>query len=807
MKLTNKQQTKRNGFSLIILIALIISIAQAASAIELRVLPLAGELNRCVAGLPLTAGPNAGQTAGNGDDCVLQTGAHTLPATAVVTIPNLTIRATSNVTNVIAGGFPAFRVLQPGVTFGGDGNEGFQITGGNAGIAVTGAATRDITIEHLYINTNGVGVVFLNLPQFDGLDIKDSELRNNPAGGLLFLPTVGPVRDIRLTDSEFDANGFNAVTFINTGSLDDVAINRNSIRGSAFNGVQVAPTVTNVSDFGVEYNRIEGNGFGVPGPGGSGLFFGNSGQAEVYINSNRDGNVGITGNRCAAIIFDGAGSFIGPFLGGGVTDVEAQISDNTINNNGVGISCPAIVFLNGSDVEDLEMTGNRVKLNGGGGVFMANGQDFKDGLVKDNRFENNGTATVSPMGLLGSGFAVFAGNDVTDHLFEGNYAKGNYYHGVFLGTLGGKVENLVFDQEHYEQNGLGIPSAMGLIAAGLEVSSSDDVKNVEMRDSKINRNGGAGVYLDATAFSLVQLGLMPVPAPADVHNISLYRNEFDFNGNSAPSGAGSGVFMLGDNVQEVLSEDNQATSNDDHGLFISALDDGDDILVTNGYYNGNDSNIDTVGAGLFFEATNDLRDVTINGAEVKENEHGIYLNIKGQNGTNLNISGNMGCDNNGSGIRIKANDDINSTVVENNAVYGNGTNLNFQVNDAGGITQSNNNLNICELPELSPTDGETFNAAVQSASAPVTLSVTPLGNGAFQFRAMNATSLRAMTLDIISTGGERMFHTRSTTGTILAHGLSDAGQPLANGVYFYAVTLEKADGTIERIVKKVMILR
>jgi len=811
MKLTNKKQTLRNGLTLIFILTLIFSIAQMAQADQLRVTTTPGELQLCVAGFPLTAGPDTGKAATAGDECVLNAGNHVLTAPATITVPSLTVRSVSSATTVTAGAFPAIIITVSNVTLGGDDDEGFQISGGPVGIGITGTATDDIRISHLFISTAGFGIIAAGLPNLETVEIMDNEIRNNPSGGFVVFPTVGFVDDLRIYNNEFDANGgggFPAnIAIANAGNLSDVLISSNNIRFSPGHGIAFGPTVTNISDMAIERNAIQGNGFGLPAPGGMGILFANTGQVEVIISDNKQGNGGgISGNACSGVLFDGINALgFGPVVAGNVTDVEAVITDNNISDNGIGPSpCPGLTFLNSGDVEDLELYDNVFEHNGSDGVLALNGNEFSDAEIKRNRFENNGIGVMSPLAFIGNGMFIVPGEDVESLVFEDNVAQGNYYHGIFVVSLSGDVKELSFQGDTFEQNGTGIAPGGGFNGAGLEVASFAAIHNVTLNEVTANRNGGSGVYFDSTATSVALLGILPAANLSDMRNITISNSEFSFNGNSAPSGAGDGVFLRGDNILDVLSDNNVLTRNDDHGLFVYAMDDTDNFQITGGMYNFNDFNNDEVGSGIQVEATNDLFNISVDGVESNDNENGIFLYAKGQNGTQLTVSNSTGCDNNGSGIRIKSNDDVNNVLIEGNAASGNDENLDFEVTDQGSIQQINNNVGGgCELPGTNPAP----TSFVASSSAPVTLSVMPLGNGAFEFRALNAHNLNVMHLDIISTSGERMYNTSSTTGTVLAHGLSNSGQPLANGVYFFAVTLEKTDGSVERIVKKVMILR
>lgn len=697
-------------FSVILLVGLVLSaLAVDGFAREIRV-TTAPDLIACAAGLAVAAGPDAGVVSANGDECVLDPGNYPVAASVFVCNMNMTIRSRSgaNATTVTAGGaFPVFTVVQPGVDIGGDGeNSGMTITGGTIGVLVTagpgpcagpaGIANRDITIQNNFINgIAGPGISVTTPAPIDDFRVRGGEVRGNLGAGFFISPAVGAVDNLDITDITFDGNGTGGapnILIVNAGSLRSVLVSEAEILRGGTDGIAVGIPVTEVSDFGVQGSTFQANGF--TAAFGNGVLFANGGQVEATFTDNR-----FTGNGCSAIFFDGASAIpIGvPAFGGLVTDVETTIADNLIDENGQAGACPGVSFFNGGDVEDLVASGNEVRQNSADGFLIGNGGDFSDGDVRNNMFLNNGNLPAfGALGALGSGFTAWPGQSLEGNTFQGNFAQGNRFHGVFLASLGGDAEGNTFDGERYQSNGVGLGGGGGgFVPAGLEISSFGDVTDTVIRNMEANQNGGSGVYLDAIGTNLVALGLIPGPANnGDVMNTSVHDSTFKFNGASAPAGAGDGLFLLGDNVDVVESENNVMDQNDDHGLFVSAQDDADSVMVNRGTYNFNDSNNDTIGSGVTVEAANDVRNVTITGIEASNNKDGIKVEAKGENIADVQITNNPKvCDNTDSGIEVESSDDISDLEITNNSGGGNSTNIRLIANDtSNNVTIDPNNF-------------------------------------------------------------------------------------------------------------------
>ena len=68
--------------------------------------------------------------------------------------------------------------------------------------------------------------------------------------------------------------------------------------------------------------------------------------------------------------------------------------------------------------------------------------------------------------------------------------------------------------------------------------------------------------------------------------------------------------------------------------------------------------------------------------------------------------------------------------------------------------------------------------------------------------------IAALQLEVFSLGGERIYDSGFVTGRTLRWVPQSQGEPLANGVYLYAVTVRGADGQTQRSeIRKLVVLR
>jgi len=693
--------------AILIFVALFAGVlSHTAQAVVLRVSPaFPVDVINCATGAPLVGGVNAGASAVNGDTCQLDPGVFIIPGGLVpVILQNLTIKGRdgSTVTAVTGG----FQIFADGVTI-----ENLSISGSGAptgaGIVIgffggvpalpAGAAApptsepdEDIRIEDNFINFNpgaGIAVLPAVATQVEDFHFEGNEIRSNGADGILFFGPVSRVMNITIVRNIIDSNGLagaNGITFFNTSNVDNISIQNNEILRSGGHGVFVAPTVTNVQDFDVENNIIQANGNSLFAPGGSGVTFANFGQVEANISNNRDGDRGINGNACSGIFVDGVDSLgAGPFYGGGVSNAELIIDGNFISRNGLTGACPGVTIATSGNVDDLEVTDNEIDQNSSDGVLVINTSDFSDSIISGNTMSNNGNAgAFFVIAVGGNGFTAMPTGDVESITFENNIADQNFVHGSLLVSLTSDVQDITFSNEQYSRNGVGLPG-FGGIPSGIQVASFGSISNIDIRNSRMESNGGPGIHIDSNGAILGALGV-GAPNPSDMDNVTLTNNELGFNGASAPVGSGDGVFLRGEQVSNVTATGNSADANDDNGIHISGVDDVSDIEIMDNALSSNDRNNDEVGAGLRVESATDVTDVMVKNNSLSSNEDGVAISAGGQNISNVVIDGNPEInDNNGNGVEIDAPDDLNSVEITNNTITGNRVNISVRATDRG----------------------------------------------------------------------------------------------------------------------------
>ena len=108
--------------------------------------------------------------------------------------------------------------------------------------------------------------------------------------------------------------------------------------------------------------------------------------------------------------------------------------------------------------------------------------------------------------------------------------------------------------------------------------------------------------------------------------------------------------------------------------------------------------------------------------------------------------------------------------------------------------------------ELQFSDGTVMTADLDGARRPAT-AVRPLSvalrGGLLAVQAQGAERVKA---EVFALNGKKLFEAEGVGGRLVALAAAQ-GRPLANGVYLVAVTVEKADGTVHREIRKVVVVR
>lgn len=490
---------------------------------------------------------------------------------------------------------------------------------------------------------------------------------------------------------------------------------------------------------------------GLTGNGGPGLVFlghnlaivaGNGGAAfttgNVPTNPRHPLTLYNTGSDAAT-----AGKAVLTGAGGLISDLdEVRIYDNAVTENGQGDPdadgffgvveglIDGIAILINGDIDPVYLANNDVRLNYGDGVLYAPVGRIRESMVNDNLLRNNGAHPACPAvpanptnalgpivplcdidnnadvavnpnipDFVGNGFSAVLPNDVDGLHFANNVVRENLFHGIFLGSLTSDIDDVDFNGDLVEKNGLGLLSALGLATPaqsgdGVEMAAFGDITTVDVVDSSFLQNGGSGFAIDATSGSTLptyfpaSAGGAAPPAQAtggfgvgaygapgqlappvslgDLDQVNVSGSMFNLNGASSPIGAGNGFFTLSDKTSDVNVDGSEAHNNDDHGFFNNTVDDLNNVLFTNVEANGNDRNNDTVGAGVFNDSTEDMDDVVVDGVTANDNYHGVHFDIRGENGRNVSALNSSFENNRETGILITAADDLANVSVNGN---------------------------------------------------------------------------------------------------------------------------------------------
>ena len=388
------------------------------------------------------------------------------------------------------------------------------------------------------------------------------------------------------------------------------------------------------------------------------------------------------------------------------------------------VPCDGITFLNAGDLDPVTINDNNVRLNACAGVAVgapgntlgnqgfAHPGDFDSNEVSNNIFRNNGAwVTVSPLpvpgpvatGLFphGDGFAVFSGSDVNDAVFENNEFIENYNNGLFLSSTTNDITGLTMKGNKANKNGLNLNVTIVPHGDGINVETFGDISEVLQDGDEASQNGGSGLLINANGDVLANrhYGCMldpapgpgPFPAPCavlnnlgDLDGVDLLNSTYSVNGASAPIGAGDGIFMTADKVNDVMVDNATAEQNDDHGVLANSVDDMTDVTVQNSTFMGNDRNNDSVGSGIFFDSNDDMDTASAIGNVVSGNQIGIQYQVKGQNGRDLLVENNTADDNDKEGILVNGSDDLSQVTIRGNILNGNGIGITLRAVDRGG---------------------------------------------------------------------------------------------------------------------------
>jgi hypothetical protein len=430
----------------------------------------------------------------------------------------------------------------------------------------------------------------------------------------------------------------NGISMENSGRVEDVTWDGNDFRQNFNNGVCIA----NQGDFTrstVTNNKFHNNGFGEPGaPAGTGA---------------RQAPYG-----------DGFGVY----------------HDSTVVNPGLGA-----VGIDRFRIESITFSGND---------YRENGRFYE-------QFDIDGTGNGGT--YFGFGFCVFLRTEqqeISRISFTDEVCKKNRLGGYRLetdtdspGPRSGDIREITWTNvQAIESQGDPTQGGIGATAAGPTVEVNDngdgiahitdngDISNIKVTNVDASNNGGAGLRLESDATGKNAANNIGDPASltraGDIDQVAIKDSAFNFNGDRAALGSGNGISIrtaVDGSIRNVTIDPTEASSNNDHGAFVSASRNVSNVLVENSTFNNNDRNRDTVGDGVQVTANEDLSQITVRGTTANSNYGGIRVGAAGrQIAQNVLVENCTANDNVKEGVSLFAGRDLITGTVKGNKLSGNG---------------------------------------------------------------------------------------------------------------------------------------
>jgi len=432
----------------------------------------------------------------------------------------------------------------------------------------------------------------------------------------------------------------NGISMENSGRVEDVTWDGNDFRQNFNNGVCIA----NQGDFTrstVTNNKFHNNGFGEP----------------IAAGAARQAPYG-----------DGFGVY----------------HDSTVVNPGL-----AAVGIDGFRIENITFSGND---------YRENGRFYQ-------QFDIDGIGQNNPGGTyFGFGFCVFLRTErqeISRISFTDEVCKKNRLGGYRLetdtdspGVRSGDIREITWtnvqaieSQGDPTQGGIGpdgaLPPTVEVNDNGdgiAHITDNGDISNIKVTNVEASNNGGAGLRLESDATGKPAAGTIGDPASltraGDIDQVAIKDSAFNFNGDRAALGSGNGISIrtaVDGSIRNVTIDPTEASSNNDHGAFVSASRNVSSVLVENSTFNNNDRNRDTVGDGVQVTANEDLSQITVKGVTANSNYGGIRVGAAGrQIAQNVLVENCTANDNVKEGVSLFAGRDLISGTVKGCKLSGNG---------------------------------------------------------------------------------------------------------------------------------------
>jgi hypothetical protein len=220
------------------------------------------------------------------------------------------------------------------------------------------------------------------------------------------------------------------------------------------------------------------------------------------------------------------------------------------------------------------------------------------------------------------------------------------------------------------------------------LTDNGDVSTVKATTVEGSNNGGAGFRIesDATGKGVApacvaanpgQVGdNCPLGRAGDIDQVAIKDSAFNHNGDRAAVGSGNGISIrtaTDGSIRNVTIDPTEASSNNDHGAFVSAARNVSSVLVENSTFNNNDRNRDTVGDGVQVTANEDLSQIAVRGTTANGNYGGIRVGAAGrQIAQNVLVENCTANDNVKEGVSLFAGRDLITGTVKGCKLSGNG---------------------------------------------------------------------------------------------------------------------------------------
>jgi hypothetical protein len=549
------------------------------------------------------------------------------------------------------------------------------------------------------------------------------------ADGILFDIGIIEIRDLLIDSNVIHQNTRNGIKFDYVGRLGENVVISNNAKGvqgitqngpaptllpNEGNGIYITARVREVRGVQFVNNVINGNRGqfqGVIAPFADPL--------PVSFKPCRDGN-GISieaSGRVEDVLFDG-NDFRQNFNNGVCIAnqgdfTRSTVTNNKFHNNGFGepIAAGAArqapygdgfgvyhdqTIVNPGSSNNLRIDGFRIE------NITFSGNDYRENGRFYQQFDIDGAGTGGT--YFGFGFCVFLRTErqeISRISFTNEVCKKNRLGGYRLetdtdspGVRSGDIREITWtnvqaieSQGDPTQGGIGpngaLPPTVEVNDNGdgiAHITDNGDISNIKVTNVEASNNGGAGLRLESDATGKNAATDIGDPASltraGDIDQVAIKDSAFNFNGDRAALGSGNGISIrtaVDGSIRNVTIDPTEASSNNDHGAFVSASRNVSNVLVENSTFNNNDRNRDTVGDGVQVTANEDLSQITVRGTTANSNYGGIRVGAAGrQIAQNVLVENCTANDNVKEGVSLFAGRDLISGTVKGCKLSGNG---------------------------------------------------------------------------------------------------------------------------------------